>query len=117
MRNAAQPVDKNESNPHSGAPSRTLPSNPVANTAQAKKRARQAEKHRAHNSARRSLMRTEIKNALKAIESKDEANAQTAYRRAASVIDRLAAKGMLHRNTASRYKSRLNNRLRALASA
>jgi small subunit ribosomal protein S20 len=89
----------------------------VANTAQAKKRARQAEKHRAHNSARRSLMRTEIKNALKAIESKDKPAAQTAYRRAASVIDRLAAKGMLHRNTASRYKSRLNGRLRALASA
>ena len=89
----------------------------MANTAQAKKRARQAEKHRAHNTTRRSLMRTEIKNALKAIESRDKANAQTAYRRATSVIDRLAAKGMLHRNTASRYKSRLNNRLRALASA
>ncbi len=89
----------------------------MANTAQAKKRARQAEKHRAHNTARRSMMRTEIKNALKAIESKDQANAQTAYRRAASIIDRLAAKGMLHRNTASRYISRLNNRLRALVSA
>lgn len=63
------------------------------------------------------MMRTEIKNALKAIESKDQTNAQTAYRRAASIIDRLAAKGMLHRNTASRYISRLNNRLRARASA
>jgi small subunit ribosomal protein S20 len=89
----------------------------VANTAQAKKRARQAEKHRAHNTARRSLMRTEIKKALKAIESKDKSGAQEAFRRASSIIDRLAGKGLLHRNTASRYKSRLNTRLRALASA
>ncbi|MFL6621720.1 MAG: 30S ribosomal protein S20 [Sulfurifustaceae bacterium] len=90
---------------------------PVANTAQAKKRARQAEKHRAHNAARRSLMRTEIKKALSAIASKDKSGAQEAYRRAASIIDRLAGKGIIHRNTASRYKSRLNSRLRTVASA
>lgn len=89
----------------------------MANTAQAKKRARQAEKNRAHNAARRSLMRTEIKKALKAIEAKDKAGAQTAFRSASSIIDRLAGKGILHPNTASRYKSRLNNRLRTLASA
>lgn len=89
----------------------------MANTAQAKKRVRQAEKHRAHNAARRSLMRTEIKKALKAIESKDKGAAQQAYRDAASIIDRLAGKGILHKNTASRYKSRLNTRLRAVASA
>lgn len=89
----------------------------MANTAQAKKRARQAEKHREHNAARRSLMRTEIKKALKAIEAKDKSGAQEAYRRASSIIDRLARKGVLHGNTASRYKSRLNTRLRALASA
>ena len=80
----------------------------VANTAQAKKRVRQAEKHRTHNTARRSLMRTELKKALKAVESKDNAT---------SMIDRLARKGVLHKNTASRHKSRLNNRLRAMASA
>ena len=62
-------------------------------------------------------MRTEIKNALKAIESKDKTAAQAAYRRATSMIDRLASKGLIHDNTAGRYKSRLNNRLRALASA
>lgn len=61
-------------------------------------------------------MRTEIKKALKAIESKDKANAQAAFRSASSIIDRLAGKGILHPNTASRYKSRLNNRLRTLAS-
>jgi small subunit ribosomal protein S20 len=88
----------------------------VANTAQAKKRVRQAERHRAHNAARRSLMRTELKKALKAVESKDKAAAQQAYRSATSMIDRLAGKGMLHKNAANRYKSRLNNRLRTLAS-
>lgn len=62
-------------------------------------------------------MRTEIKKALTAIASKDKPNAQAAYRRAASIIDRLAGKGVIHRNTASRYKSRLNSRLRTLASA
>ena len=89
----------------------------MANTAQAKKRARQAEKHRAHNAARRSLMRTEIKKVLKAVESKDKSAAQQAYRNASSIIDRLAGKGILHRNTADRYKSRLNGRVRTLASA
>lgn len=89
----------------------------MANTAQAKKRVRQAEKHRAHNTARRSLMRTEIKKALQAIESKDTAAAQHAYRSAVSIIDRLAGKGVLHKNAASRYKSRLNERLRTIASA
>lgn len=88
----------------------------MANTAQAKKRVRQSEKHRAHNAARRSLMRTEIKKAIKAIESQDRAAAQQAYRSATSIIDRLAGKGVLHKNTASRYKSRLNDRLRAAAS-
>ena len=89
----------------------------MANTAQAKKRVRQAERHRAHNAARHSLMRTELKKAIKAVESKDTAAAQQACRSATSMIDRLAGKGVLHKNTASRYKSRLNNRLRTLASA
>lgn len=62
-------------------------------------------------------MRTEIKKALKAVESKDKSAAQQAYRNATSIIDRLAGKGILHRNTADRYKSRLNTRLRTLASA
>lgn len=62
-------------------------------------------------------MRTEIKKVLKAVESKDKSGAQEAYRRASSIIDRLAGKGILHGNTANRYKSRLNNRVRAIASA
>lgn len=62
-------------------------------------------------------MRTEIKKVLKAVDAKDKATAQQAYRDASSIIDRLARKGIVHPNTASRYKSRLNGRLRTLASA
>jgi len=98
------------------APLRNTRFTTLANTAQAKKRARQAEKHRAHNTARRSLMRTEIKKVLKAVAAKDQDGAKQAYRSASSMIDRLAAKGLVHKNTASRYKSRLNTRVRALAS-
>jgi small subunit ribosomal protein S20 len=89
----------------------------LANTAQAKKRARQAEKHRAHNAARRSLMRTQVKKVLKAIEAKDKDGATTAYRSASSMIDRLAGKGLVHKNAAARYKSRLNERIRRIGAA
>lgn len=89
----------------------------MANTPQARKRARQAEKHRAHNMARRSQMRTQVKKVLKAAETKNAAAAREAYREATSIIDRLANKGILHRNTASRYKSRLNDRVRTLAAS
>ncbi len=87
----------------------------MANTVQAKKRARQAEVHRQHNAALRSTLRTHIKKVLKALESKDKAAAQTAFKEAMSVIDRVANKGIIHRNSAARHKSRLNQRLRALA--
>jgi len=89
----------------------------MANTPQAKKRARQAEVRRQHNTARRSLMRTEIKNVLKAVAAKDANAARQALRDASSIIDRAAAKGLVHKNVANRYKSRLNNRVRSLASS
>lgn len=87
----------------------------MANTAQAKKRARQADAHRDHNAAQLTLMRTQIKKVRVAVDKKDKAAAQTAFREAASAIDRMASKGHIHRNTASRYKSRLNERIHALA--
>jgi small subunit ribosomal protein S20 len=87
----------------------------LANTAQAKKRARQADAHRARNNAQRSELRTHIKKAQKTIEAQDKQNAQQAYQEATAVIDRMTGKGLLHKNTAARYKSRLNTRLRALA--
>lgn len=62
-------------------------------------------------------MRTEIKKVLKAVADKDQNGARQALRDASSIIDRLAAKGLVHKNLASRYKSRLNNRVRTLSSA
>lgn len=86
----------------------------MANSAQAKKRARQAEKHREHNTAQRSAMRTFVKKVLKAIGSGDKAQAEAAYKEAVPVVDKMAGKGLIHKNKAARYKSRLNTRVRAL---
>ncbi len=86
----------------------------MANTAQAKKRARQAEVHRARNAGQRTELRTQIKKVRTAIVSKDKSAAQLAYREAASVIDRLVGKGLVHKNAAARYKSGLNQQLRTL---
>ncbi len=87
----------------------------MANTVQAKKRARQAEVRRQRNVAFRSQMRTAIKKVLKAAHDKDTAAGQLAFREASSVIDRGISRGLVHRNTAARYKSRLNARLHRAA--
>ena len=87
----------------------------MANTAQAKKRARQAEVHRARNAGQRTELRTRIKKVRTAVVAKDKSAAQTAYREAASVIDRLVGKGLVHKNAAARYKSGLNQQVRTLA--
>jgi len=87
----------------------------VANTAQAKKRARQADAHRARNTAQRSALRTAIKKVTKALEAKDKTNAQAAFKEACATIDRYAGKGLIHKNNAARQKSSLNKRVRALA--
>ena len=86
----------------------------MANSAQARKRARQNETRRDHNMGRRSMMRTHIKNVLKAVAAEDKDGAKTAYQSAVSVIDRSAKAGLIHKNAAARYKSRLNARVRAL---
>lgn len=86
----------------------------MANSPQARKRARQNETRREHNTSRRSMMRTHIKKVLKAIEAKDQAEAKSAYQKATSIIDRSAKSGLIHQNTAARYKSRLNARIKAL---
>lgn len=87
----------------------------MANSAQARKRARQAEKHRQHNAARRNMTRTYLKKVLKAIVAGDKEGAVNAYRDAVPVIDRAAGKGLIHPNKAARHKSRLNARIRAMA--
>ncbi len=87
----------------------------MANSPQAKKRARQAEKRRSHNSSLRSLVRTVIKKVNAAIGSGDQAAAKTAYDSAVPVIDRMADKGIIHKNKAARHKSRLNAQVKALS--
>ncbi len=86
----------------------------MANSAQARKRARQAAKHRAHNAPMRSTMRTARKKVVKAIEAGDREAAIAAFRAAEPVIDRMARKGIIHRNTAARQKSRLSQGIRKL---
>lgn len=79
----------------------------MANSTQARKRARQAEKHRAHNAALRSRMRTAVKKVVKAIAAGDKEQAEAAYRAAEPIIDKMARKGIIHKNKAARQKSRL----------
>ena len=87
----------------------------MANSPQAKKRARQAEKRRNHNASLRSLVRTVIKKVNAAVEAGDAAAAKSAYDAAVPVIDRMADKGIIHKNKAARHKSRLNAQVKALA--
>ncbi|WOJ92010.1 30S ribosomal protein S20 [Congregibacter variabilis] len=87
----------------------------MANSPQARKRARQSEKRRSHNASLRSLVRTNIKNVLAAVKSGDAEQAQAAYTKAVPVIDRMADKGIIHKNKAARHKSRLNAQVKALA--
>jgi small subunit ribosomal protein S20 len=87
----------------------------VANSPQARKRARQAEKRRSHNASLRSLVRTNIKRVVAAIQTGDAEQARTAYTKAVPVIDRMADKGIIHKNKAARHKSRLNAQIKALA--
>ena len=87
----------------------------MANTAQARKRARQAEVRRQHNTALHSTLRTAIKKVRKAIEGGNKTTAEAELRAATSVIDRIADKRIVHKNSASRFKSRLTHQVKALA--
>lgn len=86
----------------------------MANTAQARKRARQATKQRALNMSQRSALRTAIKKVRKAIGAGDKAAAQSVFNASQSVIDSIADKKIVHKNTAARYKSRLSAAIKAL---
>ena len=87
----------------------------MANSPQAKKRARQAEKRRQHNASLRSVVRTSIKKVIAAIDSGNAEEAKQAYAAAVPVIDRMADKGIIHKNKAARHKSRLSAQVKALA--
>ena len=113
-------IAKTARNPYSTHPFGATPyryrfrSSTLANTKQAKKRARQADAHRDHNATLRSMVRSYIKKVVKAIGEGKKADAETAYKEAVPVIDRMADKGLLHRNKAARHKSRLNAHIKAM---
>lgn len=87
----------------------------MANTKGARKAARQSEKRRGHNTALRSALRTAIKDVKKAVDAGDKAKAAQVYRESMAVVDRIADKRIIHKNKASRHKSRLAARVKALA--
>ncbi len=87
----------------------------MANSPQARKRARQNEKRRKHNASLRSMVRTYLKKTYAAIESGEAEAAQAAYNAVVPVLDRIADKGIIHKNKAARHKSRLNAQVKALA--
>ena len=85
----------------------------MASHASALKAHRQSLKNREHNRQFRSRLRTALKNVRTAIDGKDKAAAKSALREVTSLIDKLASKGIIHKNAAGRYKSRLTTRLAA----
>jgi small subunit ribosomal protein S20 len=86
----------------------------MANIASARKRARQSERRRRHNASLRSELRTAIKNVRKAIAAGEKQAATEVFRRAMSVIDSIADKGIIHKNKAARHKSRLAAAVKAM---
>jgi small subunit ribosomal protein S20 len=87
----------------------------MANSAQARKRARQADKQRDHNASLRSELRTAIKRVAKAIESGDKAAAKVVFSESTSIVDSIADKKIIHKNKAARHKSRLSAAIKAMA--
>jgi small subunit ribosomal protein S20 len=86
----------------------------MANIKSARKRARQALERRDHNMSLRTTVRTAIKNAKKAVAGGDRAAAEKALRESQRIIDRVVAKGVLHRNAGDRHKSRLAQSLKSI---
>ncbi|MGH8764616.1 MAG: 30S ribosomal protein S20 [Burkholderiales bacterium] len=87
----------------------------MANIKSARKRARQAIKLRSHNMGMRTSARSAIKDVKKAIAAGDKKAATAALVKSQAVIDRIAAKGVMHRNAASRHKSRLAHAIKAMS--
>lgn len=87
----------------------------MANSAQAKKRARQAEATRKRSASQKSELRTAVKKVRKAIASGDKAAATKVMQDSQAVMDRIADKKIVHKNMVSRTKSRLSQAIKALA--
>ncbi len=86
----------------------------MANIKSAKKRAIQSEKRRKHNASRRSMMRTFLKKTIVAIATGDKEAATKAFSEAQPILDRMATKGLIHKNKAARHKSNLAAQINAL---
>jgi small subunit ribosomal protein S20 len=89
----------------------------VANTPQAKKRARQNEKNRKHNASLRSMARTYLKKVQASIEANKPDEAKAAFEKAQPIMDSMVNKGIFAKNKVARQKSRMNARIKALTSA
>ena len=87
----------------------------MANTAQTRKRARPAEATRKRNASQKSELRSAVKKVRKAIAAGDKATAAKTFQESQAVIDRIADKKIVHKNLASRTKSRLAHAIKALA--
>lgn len=87
----------------------------MANHFSALKRARQTEKRTARNRNNRSQLRSALRKMRESLASGNREQAEQIYRETVSVLDKAIQKGVLHQNTASRYKSRLSVRVRAIA--
>ena len=89
----------------------------MANTAQARKRVKQANKRRASNKSQRSSMRTAVKQFIKNIEANDLDQAKQQSNDVFSKIDNMAGKKLIHANKAARLKKRLNLKLKKASQA
>ena len=89
----------------------------MASHASALKAHRQSLKNREHNRQFRSRLRNALRSIRSAIDSNDLTAAKTALKQTISFIDRMASKGIIHRNAAGRYKSRLTTRIAAKSKA
>ena len=87
----------------------------MANINSAKKRAVPSDKARKHNASRRPMMRTFIKKVYAAIEAGDKATALKACKEMQPIVDRQAAKGLIHKNKAARHKANLTAQINKLA--
>jgi small subunit ribosomal protein S20 len=86
----------------------------MANIKSARKRARQAIVRRDHNMSLRTQVRTAIKSVQKAVAAGNKDLAAKTLRESQRVIDRIVAKGVLHRNAGDRHKSRLAHAVKGL---
>jgi small subunit ribosomal protein S20 len=89
----------------------------MANHVSALKRARQTEKKTATNRANKSRMRSALRDLRTALTTGDKTKLDTSFRETVSALDKSVQKGILHKNTASRYKSRLSARVKTAEAA